>query len=374
MLRDPIRQPPSLHAAPPPAPERDEAVPDAATPAPAPDVGRGWLKAGIGLLLLLLAAGAAYAWFSAPTTVRIAPAVRGQAAEIVYATGVVEPRSWAKVAPLVRERIVSLCDCEGEEVAEGDVLARLDDREPQAVLRELRARQDFTLRDLERLSDLAARSVGTRQDLERAESEEARIEALIAAQETRLEAYVLRAPLAGVVLRQEGEVGEVADPGSVLFWVGQPRPLRIVAEVNEEDIPRVRPGQRTLVRADAFPDQALEATVESLTPMGDPVARTYRVRFALPDDTPVLIGMSVEVNVVTAVHEDALLVPAAALGPDGSVWVARDGRAERRELAMGIRGATHVEVTEGLSEGETVILSAPAGLAEGARVRVEPET
>jgi membrane fusion protein, multidrug efflux system len=356
-----------------PAPGVEEAAPAAPRPEPAPARGGGrrWLGAGLGLLALILAAALAYAWLAAPMPVTVAPVTRGEAAEIVYATGVVEPRSWARVAPLVRERIVWLCDCEGEAVEAEDALARLDDREAQAVLAELRARQALTARDLERLRALQDRGFGTRQELDRAESEEARIEALIAAQETRLEAYVLRAPMAGIVLRQDGEVGEIADQGAVLFRVGQPRPLRIVAEVNEEDIPRVRPGQRTLLRADAFADRALEAAVESVTPMGDPAARTWRVRFALPEDTPLMVGMSVEVNVVTALRPEALLVPAAALAQDVAVWVVQDGRAERRAVETGIRGTAMVEVRAGLEEGEAVVVPASAGLVEGGRVRVQ---
>ncbi|MFO1143295.1 MAG: efflux RND transporter periplasmic adaptor subunit [Amaricoccus sp.] len=322
------------------------------------------------LLVALGAAAGAYVYLSRPTSVSVAVAARGEAAEIVYATGVVEPSTWAKVAPLVRERIVELCNCEGGAVTRGDVLARLDDSEPQAVLRELVAREDFAMRDLTRLRDLAARNVGTQQELERAESEEARIQALIAAQDSRLQSYVLRAPLDGIVLRQEGDVGEIADPAQVLFWVGQPHPLRIVAEVNEEDIPRVAPGQRTLLRADAFPDAPLEARVASITPMGDPVAKTYRVYFALPQDTPLMIGMTVEVNVVTTTRPKALLVPVGALTADGAVFVVKDGRARRREVATGIRGTTEVEVTDGLTEGETVVVPAPDGLADGARVVV----
>jgi RND family efflux transporter MFP subunit len=340
-------------------------------PATAVDIDVGMWRLVLILLVLLAAAVAAYFHLSRPAMVTIARATRGDAAEIVYATGVVEPRTWAKVAPLVRERIVELCNCEGSRVTRGDVLARLDDREPQAVLRELVARQNFASRDLARLRDLAARNVGTQQDVERAESEDARIEALVAAQESRLQSYVLRAPLDGVVLRQEGEVGEIADPADVLFWVGQPSPLQIVAEVNEEDIPRIAPGRRTLLRADAFPDATLEATVASITPMGDPVAKTYRVRFHLPEDTPLLIGMTVEVNVVTSTREDALLVPVGALASDGSIFVVEDGRVQRRAVATGIRGATMIEIVDGLRDGETVVAPVPDCLEDVTRVVVE---
>ena len=162
-----------------------------------------------------------------------------------------------------------------------------------------------------------------------------------------------------------------ADPAEVLFWVGQPRPLQIVADVNEEDIPRVAVGQRTLLHADAFPDAPLEATVASITPMGDPVAKTYRVRFALPEDTPLMIGMTVEVNVVTATRPDTLLVPVGAIAANGSVFVVEDSRARRRDVTTGIRGTIQVEILNGLEDGAVVVVPAPDGLEDGARVAVE---
>lgn len=321
---------------------------------------------------LLLAAIAAAGWYflSAPVGVETVPARRGDAAEIVYSTGVVEPVTWAQVAPLVRARIVELCGCEGEFVEEGQALARLDATTAEAELAELLARRDFLERDRDRLRSLSERNITTRAELERAEAEVAQVEAAIAGQRSRLEDYVLRAPTFGLILRQEGEVGEIAQPGEVLYWVGQPEPLRVVAEINEEDIPRIEPGQRTLLSADAFPGRALEAEVGQITPMGDPVSKTYRVRFALPRETPLMIGMSVEVNVIVAEEPEALLVPASAVDSGGAVWVVEDGIARRREVTLGIRGATEVQVTDGLAEGEAVIVPVPSGIEDGEAVEV----
>jgi multidrug efflux pump subunit AcrA (membrane-fusion protein) len=74
--------------------------------------------------------------------------MRGTAVEIVYATGAVEPIRWARVATVIRNRIIEICDCEGKVVAKGDVLARLDDKDVRAQLQELRAREDFAKREL----------------------------------------------------------------------------------------------------------------------------------------------------------------------------------------------------------------------------------
>ncbi|WP_159585424.1 efflux RND transporter periplasmic adaptor subunit [Chelativorans xinjiangense] len=323
----------------------------------------------IGLLVVAVITAAAIWYMWRPAEVSIAHPTRGDAAEIVYASGVVEPRRWAKVTPLVRERIVEQCDCEGSRVEKGDVLARLDTGEAEAALAELEARLSLAQGELRRLSVLAERNATSQQSVDRAQSEVSQLEALVAGQKARLESYVLRAPSAGVVLRQDGEVGEVADLGTVLFWVGDPSPLLVVADVNEEDIPRVEPGQRALLSSDAFPGRQLDAVVDSITPKGDPVSKTYRVRFRLPEETPLMIGMSVDVNVVVRVSKDALLVPSVAV-EGNRAFVVEEGEARLREVEIGIRGTENVEVLSGLKERARVVSPYPQDLADGARVRV----
>ena len=98
-----------------------------------------WLKERQGLTALLVLLIAALLWWRlgrAPEVAAVMPS-RGTAVEIVYATGAVEPVRWAKVASLIRDRIVELCYCEGKSVIKGDVLARLDDSEARAQLQEL---------------------------------------------------------------------------------------------------------------------------------------------------------------------------------------------------------------------------------------------
>ena len=327
------------------------------------------------ILLLGLAAIAiaAAVWYvRKPAGVAVVSPKRGDAAEIVYASGVVEPRVWAKVTSLVRERIVEECNCEAQPVEQGAVLARLDDGEVKAALKELEARLSYARENLSRLTILAERRAASQQALDQIRAETAQLEALIAGQKAKLENYILRAPSSGIVLRQDGEVGEVAEQGEVLFWVGQPKPLLVVADVNEEDIPRVELGQRVLLRSDAFPDQVLEGTVDSITPKGDPVTKTYRVRIGLPDETPLRIGMSTDVNIVTRVVKDALLVPTLAIRGN-EVFVVEKNKARQRSVEVGIRGLRDVEIVSGLEEDARIISPFPEELTDGARVKVSAE-
>lgn len=322
------------------------------------------------LLAALTAAGlGAYWWTVRPVPVSVSVPSRGDAAEIVYANGVVEPRHWAKVTPLVRERIVARCDCEGAEVERGAVLGRLDTREAEAALAELEARRRLAVAERDRIAALVGRNIAAGREMDRARSDLAQVEALIAGQKARLETYVLRAPMDGTVLREDGEVGEIAAAGEALFWIGRPFPRVVIADVNEEDIPRVAVGQRALLRSDAFPGRSLESVVDNITPKGDPVGKTYRVRLMLPDDTPLMIGMSVDANIVVRVSRGALLVPSVAVQGEVLVLV-EDGVARRRRAAVGIRGTEATEILSGISEAARIVTPFPEDMADGARVRI----
>ena len=325
-------------------------------------------------IAIAAAVGAVAFWYATRAVpVSVVTPKRGDAAEIVYASGVVEPRVWAKVTSTVRERIVEQCNCEGERVEKGAALARLDDTEARAILSELQARLSLAQEEYRRKLALAERNTISEQTVDRARTDVAQLEALIAGQEARLAAYVLRAPSDGRVLRQDGEIGEVAEPGTVLFWVGEPRPLIVEAEVNEEDIPRVEVGQNAYLRSDAFPERALEAVVDSITPKGDPVTKTYRIRLRLPEDTPLRIGMSTDVNIVVRVSRNALVIPAAAVSGT-RVAVVEGGTAKLRKIKTGIRGANGVEILSGLEETARIISPLPPDLTDGTRVDVVETT
>ena len=329
------------------------------------------LKIVLWLAVLVAAAAAAWWWrYGRGPEVAARASWRGTAVEIVYATGAVEPVRWAKVTSLIRGRIVEFCDCEGKVVAKGDVLVRLDDREQRAQLQELKAREDFAKREVGRVTELIGRGSATTQAHERVSTDLRTIQALISVQMEKLDNYTITAPMDGMVLRRDGEVGEIVDPGQVLYRVGVPKPLQVVAEVNEEDIPRVAVGQTVLLRSDAFAGKQLAGKLRDITPMGDPVAKTYRIRIALPDDTPLQVGMSVEANVVTREKPNALLVPADAV-QGTSVFVIADERVQKRNVEIGIRGTRAVEILSGLAEGERVASPALTDLGDGRRVRLK---
>jgi RND family efflux transporter MFP subunit len=337
------------------------------------------------LIPLLLLAGlglGAWYWFQSPLALKMADATRGPAVEAVYATGAVEPVHWARVGPATRARLTAVLIEEGARVAEGQALARLDDRQARSLAEEAEARARFAMEDLARTRALVGRDIATRAALERAERDARAARATADMATHRLDDFVVRAPADGLVLRRDAEAGEVVDTPATLFWIGEPRPLRVTAEVDEEDIARIAPGQRVLLRADASPGRALEATVAQITPKGDTARKAYRVRLALPDDTPLLIGMTVEANIVLREERAALLVPPGAVviapgqsgsGPrQGHAWMVEDGRLVRRPLRIGVQRARAFEVLEGLAEGARVVAAPRPDFREGKAARALP--
>lgn len=325
----------------------------------------------ITLAVLVVAGAAFWAWRSfGPPRVQVAAAKTGRAVEAVYATAVVEPVFWGRVGPIAVGRIAAILVNEGDAVTRGQELARLDDEAARARVRELDARIGQLRADVARLRPLAREGYSSQQSLERAQSDLAQAVAARAAALHAVDDLVLRAPVDGVVLRRDGEIGETVAADRTLFWVGKPRPLRAEAEVDEEDIPRVALGQTALIKADAFPGRVLDGKVAEITPKGDPVSKSYRVRIALPDDTPLLIGMTVETNIVVRVTENAVLIPADAVrSANGALWLFDGGRARRADVAFGVKAPDSIEVRRGLAAGQQVIVAPPATLKDGARVR-----
>jgi RND family efflux transporter MFP subunit len=324
-------------------------------------------------VLAVAAAGGAYLKYPdlfRPPTVTTAAATLAPVSEAVYGTGTVEPERWAKVVPLQRRRLVELCRCEGQAIKAGQILARQDDTEEVNALHELEINNEQVARDLDRARRDRDKNDAAKTEYEQRSSQFEQSKSRISAQKARIDSLVLRAPLDGMVLRRDGEVGEIVGPTDVLFWVGPPMPMQVVAEINEEEITRISVGQKAFLRSEAFSTQALRATVSQITPKGDPARKTFRVYLLLPRDTPLRIGMTVEVNIIYREKTAAMVVPSEAVSGN-AVQIVNDGKVQRVPVTVGIRGSRNVEISGDVPKGAAVLSPARTELADGTRVHVE---
>ncbi|MGE5268755.1 MAG: efflux RND transporter periplasmic adaptor subunit [Thiohalocapsa sp.] len=322
----------------------------------------------LGLLLLACVGAAAVTWFLLPPAVVVATVRRGPAVEAVYATGTVEPTVMVPIGPRVTARLVELDADEGNKVTKGQPLAQLEDEDLRRATDAFAAEERYAKAALDRAAALLPRGDIARSAYDRARADWERARAL--AEQSAVQASYLQlvAPADATVIRRDGEIGQTIAANQTVFWLLCCGPLRISAEVDEEDIAEVRPGQTVLIRSDAFPGKTFRGEVQSVTPKGDPVARSYRVRIALPADTPLMIGMTAETNIVLRQDEHALLVPAGAV-QQGRVWQVEDGHVVPRQVTLGAKGARDVEIRDGLRDGDRVVAAPPSGLQPGQRVR-----
>lgn len=318
--------------------------------------------------LLLAAAGAAFFTLGGPDTVDTVHPRRGQAIQAVYATGTVEPSVMIPISPRTGARLVELLTDEGRQVEKGAVLGRLEDKDLQETLEEAEIQTIQAQKEYESRSALGSTGAVAREDIDRARTTWQTAKAAMERARAELDYMKLIAPNSGTIIRRDGEIGELIPANHPVFWMTCCEGLRVSAEVDEEDIALVKTGQKVAIHADAFPDRTFDGTVSSITPKGDPVARSYRVRIGLDRDTPLMIGMTAETNIIIRTADDALLIPASAV-QDGKVWTLRGGVLKRQAVETGARSSSAVEILQGLDDKDTIVRDPAEGLEEGGRAR-----
>jgi membrane fusion protein (multidrug efflux system) len=189
----------------------------------------------------------------------------------------------------------------------------------------------------------------------------------------------IEAPSHGYVVKRLVAPGVLVQPGMAILKIARIDRVRLQANVGERDLAGIRVGAPVVVRSLASDQTALRARLTSIFPFVDPGSRTAVVE-ALVDNPArrLLPGQYVAMTLVTGERAGALTVPRAAvarLGRSSTVWVARDGIAERREVVTGLETADRIEISRGLAEGELVVARGYENLYVGARVaEAEPAT
>ncbi|KTD66136.1 efflux RND transporter periplasmic adaptor subunit [Legionella spiritensis] len=292
----------------------------------------------------------------------------GTAIRAAYGTGTVEASVMMPIASRITARLVELKVDEGSQVVRGQLLARLEDEELQHSLKELKAREDYALNKYERSMRLHKKGNVSTNEYESDRSAWLAAKAAVDMIEAQISYLKLIAPADGTIIRRDGEVGQLIPANQAIFWLMCCAPLRITTEIDEEDIAHVAIGQPVLIQADAFPGRIFHGEVQEITPKGDPVSRSYRVRVKLIGKTPLMIGMTAETNIVFYENKKALLIPTTAV-IDDKVWLIKNERLKSTPVKTGARGEEFTEITSGLTEADLVALHPKDNFENGSKVR-----
>jgi RND family efflux transporter MFP subunit len=323
--------------------------------------------------------------------VKTAAVTRGPIRGVVHATGIVTPAPGADMLVVAPEpaRIAAIPPATGDRVRRGDVLVRFeipsataDVERQRAEVAGAKAALDTAKSAQTRAHDLFDRGVAARREVEDADQAEAEAEAALAQANASLAAAqvmadrsTVRATFDGIVAKRFHNPGDLVDAssGDPVLRVIDPDRLEVVASVPLADAPRIQVGAPAALSGVPLAASDTSLKVVSRPAAVEPGTATVPVRLGFSGSTNLPAGAPVAVDIQAELHEDAVLVPAAAIvreGDETAVFVANDGKAERRPVEIGLSQGDQDEVVSGLHEGEMVIVDGQAGLPDGAAISV----
>ncbi len=294
--------------------------------------------------------------------------------DIVKFPGRVE--AWSDVQVSVEQggRVMAVPADEGQTMAAGAELLRLDDRLRLAAFKRAERQTLDAKRDLERLTELRDSGAVSASDFDAMETRAAL--AGIALDEARVQwqQCVLAAPIQGVIEERRVSAGEYVQPGQPVFRIVDVSRVKVCFDVPERDVLSVRLGDTHRFRLDSVPDREFAGTVRFVAMTGSPANNAFRVEMEA-DNAEGLIrpGMIARVDYVRGRLTDAVILPQQAVVPtkgETVVFVVEDGRAIRRIVRIGAFLGSEALIREGVSVGDDVILEGNRSVLDGTPVRV----
>lgn len=322
------------------------------------------------------APGSAPAQAPAAVPVEVATAVESAAAVEIRSVGTLKSDESVLIASELPGRIAEILFDEGQQVAEGQLLIRLDDSLAQVELKDAEAALVLAQSNFDRAAKLAQSGTGTQRTLDEAQSELARARAAVDLIRVRLDKLSLTAPFDGMVGIRRISVGAYISAGDTLVNLEKIDRLKVDFKVPELFLAQVKVGQSVIVDLDALPDQHFEATIYTIDPLLDVNGRALNVRATLPNPDLVLRpGLFARVTVQVDQARRVVMVPEEAIVPRGTqhlVYRVVEGHAEEVVATLGARRDGQVEILQGLRAGDVVVITGHSRLRDGAAVEILP--
>jgi RND family efflux transporter MFP subunit len=389
--------------------------------------GKRVIYAAIPVLIFAGIVAGAYALRSQKPMVEVATAAKPEAGgpqTALNASGYITPRRRATIAAKITGRVTGVFFDEGTRVAEGQLLATLDDSDVKRSFDSAKADRDSaqaTIADYEvqlknakillhRAEQLQQAGVQTQEALDNAltavDSLKAKIalakqqvvasESRIAVAQQAVDNCTIRAPFAGVVVSKDAQVGEMVSPNSAgggftrtgIATIVDMKSNEIEVDVNESYIARVENGQKVTATLDAYPDKPIPSKVRTVIPTADRQKATVKVRitiidlekynFILPDMGVKVAFLENEQPVAKDKSKDkgpqaVAFIPKGAVRSDSNasfVFLVRDGKVERRAVSLGLDRGTDVAILAGVSPGDSLVVKGPESLHDGDKVEI----
>ncbi|MBA2589348.1 MAG: efflux RND transporter periplasmic adaptor subunit [Alphaproteobacteria bacterium] len=362
----------------------------------------------VAVVLLLAAGGAWYFWPDSRVPVHVVTASAGSGGgsaggSDLDASGYVVARRTATLSAKIQGKVTEVDFEEGQKVKAGDIVARLDDsnflatlRQFQAQMRQAKVAMDNAQPTYARYQALNSQGAISAEDVQskRTLYDNARTQydvaqAAVALAEANLRDTLVRAPFDGIVTVKVAQVGEVVAPSaqsggstrSGIMTIVDMNSLEVQVDVSENYIERVEAGGAATIHLDAYPDWDIPGEVIAIIPTADQSKGTVAVRVRIKTkDTRILPQMAARVAFMTKPEKNAgpvvarVTVPPAAVtvtGKTGTVFVLKeDGTVEKRDVAVGLKTAQAVTILSGITSGDRLAGDGLDKLHDGDKVKI----
>ncbi len=282
---------------------------------------------------------------------------------------------YAQAPRLVRRLLVE----EGDAVRKGQLLIRLQDDEQRLALQKAESQYRQAKEEFERQQKLYDQELVAEQVY--IDARHALDQAKVAYEEARqaLSYTEVRAPISGIVTERLVNLGDSVTINQALFKIVDFDSIVARVYAPEKDLRRLAVGQPARIFAAALGEAPLAGKVLRISPVVDPKTGTIKVTVAVPNQPGLRPGLFVDVELVTDVHPDAILIPKRALVYDNdqvfAFRVGKDHRAHRTEVKILLQTSDTVEPAGGFDAGDVLVVAGQAGLKDGTLVRLpgEPE-
>ena len=297
--------------------------------------------------------------------------------ETLEAIGTVTPRTGhvASLSAPAAGRVGQVLVTTGRAVRAGDPLIELDQAPFQATLEAAQAAFAAAEQANERQQRLVKEGITPRKDAEQATAELARTRNDLAQARRASSLSIIKSPIDGVVTRMSATLGASVDPAQPLVEISDPTKLDILLSVTPTDAARVHPGAKTTLSAgqSAVGEPLGYGTVIDVSGTIDSLTRSVNVRVQAPTTRRMLrIGETVFGAIAVASRPGAIVIPAEALVPEGEAFkvfvVDANGIAHAREVTIGGKTSTSIEIVQGLKSGERVVTYGAYGVQDSAKV------
>ncbi|WP_415301910.1 efflux RND transporter periplasmic adaptor subunit [Alcaligenes sp. SJTW-7] len=311
---------------------------------------------------------------SGATRVEVLPVRQSELIRDVAAVGTLVARESVMLRPEISGRISAISFEEGQPVSKGQLLVQLDPAMAQAQLNQAQANLNLASSQHQRSAQLSRQGFISQQAKDESGSRLAVQQAEVQLARVQLDKTRIRAPFDGVTGLRNVSVGDYVGPGTDLVRLEAISSLNVDFRIPEQYLADVKPGMPVELGFDAFPGQTRKGSVLAVSPVVDAAGRSILLRAQVPNEDGALRpGLFSRVRLELSRYQ-ALMVPETALAPAGQdqyVYVVNDGRAERRQVQVGVREQGWVQVTGNLQAGDSVLVAGLQKVRDGVPVDIQ---